>query len=73
MDVSKKGELFRRGQAKASLTRMDNHVTKFEENPGLIEEIHVRFERLRVIWEKYDNMQNELEINDKAGGHKEDR
>jgi hypothetical protein len=74
MHVAKRGELItRRGQDKASLTRIEKYVTEFEENPGLIEQIQVRFQRLPVIWEKYDDMQIELKINDKAGGHKEDR
>jgi hypothetical protein len=73
MDVAKRGELIvRRRQAKASLTKIDK-CHRVRKNPGLIEEIQVRFERSPVICEKYDDMQIELEINDKAGGHEEDR
>jgi hypothetical protein len=53
MDVAKEGQLIRRLQTKASLNSK-------KKKTRLIEEIQVRFERLPVIWETYDQMQIEL-------------
>jgi hypothetical protein len=74
MNPSNRKTLIRqRGQIKGSVTRICTFMNSCELEPNLTL-IKVKFEKLIKLWEQYDDVQTQLELNDDEGeDHSQDR